>query len=168
MHGGGDGHGRSERTRARRAQELVEVRWWRSPEELEGAFAVRARVFVGEQGVSAEEELDALDDEARHVVALAPDGTDTRVVGTLRLLVNGERAKIGRVAVERQWRRQGIALRMLELAIAQARADGCSRVRLAAQTAATEVYARAGFTVESEEFVEAGIPHVWMSLALAA
>jgi len=160
----------------------VEVRWWRSREELEGAFAVRERVFVGEQGVPVQEELDELDEVARHVVALARAGPGApggaralpgpggegaaRVIGTLRLLVDGERAKIGRVAVEREWRRRGIALRMLELAIAQARADGCTRVRLAAQTAATALYERAGFAVESAVFEEAGIPHVWMGLRL--
>ena len=184
----------------------VEVRWWRSREELAGALAVRERVFVGEQGVPVQEELDELDEVARHVVALARGGPGApgapgapgepggaggpacaggpgsaagaralpgpggegipRVVGTLRLLVDGERAKVGRVAVEREWRRRGIALRMLELAIAQARADGCMRVRLAAQTAATALYERAGFAVESDEFEEAGIPHVWMGLRL--
>jgi len=151
----------------------VEVRWWRSREELEGAFAVRERVFVHEQGVPAEEELDALDEQARHVVALAPASSPEtgvpdaqRVIGTLRLLVDGERAKIGRVAVEREWRRRGIAVAMLELAIAQARAEGCLRVRLAAQTAASALYERVGFEVESEEFEEAGIAHVWMGMRL--
>ena len=89
-------------------------------------------------------------------MALDPDGR--RVIGTLRLLVDGDRAKVGRVAVEREWRRRGIAARMLELALAGARERGCEQVRLAAQLAATGVYRRAGFAVESEPFEEAGIP----------
>jgi predicted GNAT family N-acyltransferase len=141
----------------------LEIRWWRSEQELQSAFVLRDRVFHGEQGVPREEDLDGLDEHALHVVALA----GARVVGTLRLVVDGERAKVGRVAVAREWRRRGIASRMLELAVARARELGCAKVRLAAQIAATEVYRQAGFTVESDEFEEAGIPHVWMGLTLA-
>ena len=53
------------------------------------------------------------------------------------------------------------------MAVEQARAEGCTRARLAAQTRATEVYAGVGFAVESEPFQEAGIEHVWMGRELA-
>jgi predicted GNAT family N-acyltransferase len=142
----------------------VVVRWLGAPEELQGAFALRERVFHGEQGVPPEEEFDGRDEQARHVVALEPGAG--LVVGTLRLLVDGQVAKIGRVAVDREWRRRGIATRMLELGIAGARERGCAEVRLAAQIAASEVYRQVGFAVESGEFEEAGIPHVWMGLQL--
>jgi predicted GNAT family N-acyltransferase len=144
---------------------VISIGWARGREDVAGAFALRERVFHGEQGVPREEEFDGRDEQALHVVALAADGR--RVLGTLRLLVEGERAKIGRVAVEREWRRRGVASRMLALALTGAREHGCTQVRLAAQLAATELYSRAGFTVESEEFEEAGIPHVWMGLTLA-
>ncbi len=143
----------------------ISIGWARGDEDVAGAFALRERVFHGEQGVPREEEFDGRDEQALHVVALAADGR--HVLGTLRLLVEGERAKIGRVAVEREWRRRGIASRMLELALAGAREHGCTQVRLAAQLAATELYSRAGFTVESQEFEDAGILHVWMGLSLA-
>lgn len=143
----------------------IAIRWARGPEDMRGAFAVRERVFCGEQGVPREEEIDGRDEQAQHLVALAPDGR--RVIGTLRLLVDGDRAKVGRVAVEREWRRRGIAARMLELALARACERGCVRVRLAAQMAATDVYRRAGFAVESEPFEEAGIQHVWMGQHLS-
>ncbi|MGA2453437.1 MAG: GNAT family N-acetyltransferase [Solirubrobacteraceae bacterium] len=142
----------------------IPIRWARGPEDVQGAFAVRERVFCGEQGVPREEEIDGHDDRALHLVALDSDGG--RVIGTLRLLLDGERAKVGRVAVEREWRRRGIAARMLELALVAARERGCVRVRLAAQLAATEVYRQAGFAVESEQFEEAGIQHVWMGRSL--
>jgi predicted GNAT family N-acyltransferase len=99
------------------------VRWASAEEELAGALALRELVFCGEQGVARAEELDGRDGAARHVVALAPDTRE--VVGTLRLLVDGGTAKVGRVAVARAWRRRGIASRMLQLAIAGARERGC-------------------------------------------
>jgi putative N-acetyltransferase (TIGR04045 family) len=143
----------------------IPIRWARGPEDVRGAFAVRERVFCEEQGVPREQELDERDADALHLVALDPEGR--RVIGTLRLLVDADRAKVGRVAVEREWRRRGIAAQMLELALSRARELGCVRVRLAAQLAATSVYRRAGFAVESEPFEEAGIQHVWMGQTLA-
>jgi predicted GNAT family N-acyltransferase len=142
----------------------VAIRWARGPEDARGAFALRDRVFCGEQGVPREEEIDARDEDALHLVALAPDGR--HVVGTLRLLLDAQDAKVGRVAVRREWRRRGIALRMLELALAAARERGCTRVRLAAQLEAVALYEQAGFVVESETFEEAGIQHVWMGQLL--
>jgi predicted GNAT family N-acyltransferase len=146
------------------SSERIEVRWAESSEELSGALEVRDRVFHLEQGVPREEDLDGLDEEALHVVALGPDGA---VIGTLRLFFSGEVARIGRVAVERDWRARGVASRMLVLALSAARERGFRRARLAAQLEATGVYARAGFAVESEPFEDAGIPHVWMGRELA-
>lgn len=140
------------------------LRWVAEPAELDGALAVRKRVFCEEQGVSVEEEIDGRDAEADHVVALDPDGR--RVVGTLRLLYDEGTAKVGRVAVERDWRGRGIAAEMLRMALARARERACTRARLSSQVAAIGLYERAGFSVRSGQFEEAGIPHVWMERAL--
>jgi putative N-acetyltransferase (TIGR04045 family) len=142
----------------------VAIRWAAHDGELAGAVAVRQQVFCREQGVAKEEELDGLDDRALHLVAVEPEGE--RIVATLRLLLAGGEAKIGRVAVERRWRRLGIASRMLEMALERARELGCDRARLAAQMQATRLYEQAGFAVESAPFEEAGIAHVWMGRAL--
>lgn len=142
----------------------IPVHWARGPEDLRGALHVREQVFIREQGVPRAEEIDGRDQHAQHVVALEPGSQ--RVIGTLRLLVDATTAKVGRVAVERDWRRHGVAARMLTLALARAHEQGCTHVRLAAQIAATSVYRRAGFSVESEPFYEAGIEHVWMGLQL--
>lgn len=141
------------------------IRWARDAEELQGALAVRERVFVEEQGVPIEEELDGHDAEALHLVALSPE---RQVVATLRLLFDGETVKVGRVAVERDWRRRGIAARMLDIALEEARTRGCRHARLASQLDVVSLYEGAGFTVQSEVFEEAGIPHVWMGLELTS
>jgi predicted GNAT family N-acyltransferase len=140
------------------------IRWAEGRADLDGAIAVRTEVFVAEQGVPVEEELDGRDDEALHLVALDPE--DGRVVGTLRLLFDGTTVKVGRVAVERAGRRRGLAAAMLEEALAEGRRRGATRARLASQVDVVALYERAGFKVESPEFVEAGIPHVWMGRGL--
>ena len=142
----------------------ISIRWASGSEELRGALRVREEVFCGEQGVPLAEERDGLDRQALHLVALSPDGQ--QVIGTLRLLLAAEVAKVGRVAVQAAWRRQGIALRMLNMALDRARERGCRRARLAAQLEAVELYRQAGFAVESDSFLEAGIPHVWMGRSL--
>jgi ElaA protein len=144
------------------AQTQIDIHWSHDPEELRGAIAVRTEVFCVEQGVPVEEEIDGRDDDAAHLVAV--DGG--RAVATLRLIVDGEQAKIGRVAVLRGWRRRKIAQSMLQLAIDGARERGCTRASLASQLYATELYERAGFAVDSEVFEEAGMPHVWMRMTL--
>jgi predicted GNAT family N-acyltransferase len=146
------------------ARAPLAVRWTVAPAELAGALALRHEVFVVEQGVPPEEELDGRDAAALHLVAI--DAGSGEVVGTLRMLLDGASAKIGRVAVARRFRRRGLARRMLALALQEARARGARSARLAAQTGALALYEDVGFVVESEVFEEAGIEHVWMSRGL--
>jgi predicted GNAT family N-acyltransferase len=141
------------------------IRWTREERLLRAALALREEVFCSEQGVARELELDGRDRDARHLVAVDPASGE--VVGTLRLLRENDTAKVGRVAVCRGFRRRGVASQMLQMAVEQARAEGCTRARLAAQARATLLYEGAGFVVESEPFQEAGIEHVWMGLELA-
>jgi predicted GNAT family N-acyltransferase len=142
----------------------IEIRWARGPDDVGAAFRIRDQVFCVEQGVPREEELDELDRDALHLLAL--DGE--RAVGTLRLLAQGSEARIGRVAVEADRRHRGIASRMLDAALQRAREGGARRARLASQLVAVALYEQVGFAVESEPFDDAGIPHVWMSRSLLA
>ena len=129
------------------------------PDEVAAAIALRAAVFVDEQGVPLEEDLDGRDGEALHLVAVAADGT---VVGTCRLLTDGATLKLGRMAVAPAARRRGLGLRLLELADAEAGASGAERTVLAAQLTALGLYERAGYTARGGVFLDAGIEHVWM------
>jgi putative N-acetyltransferase (TIGR04045 family) len=136
----------------------TEVRPARDRRELEGALAVRHAVFCQEQGVSPDLDRDDRDDEALHLVAVRDD----RVVGTCRLLLEPPVAKLGRLAVAAECRRQGIGAALVAAARDRAGAAGARRIVLSAQTHATGVYAAQGFTVRGEPFQEAGIEHVRM------
>lgn len=141
------------------ADDGVTLLWVERAEQLRAAQALRVRVFCEEQGVPIDVELDAGDDVARHAIAVAPDG---KVVGTMRLLVRDNAVKVGRVAVDREWRGRGIASRLLERAGEYAQRQRVDSLRLAAQTAAQRLYVKAGFRPVGEPFDEAGIEHVWM------
>ena len=143
---------------------VVELRWAAGEDERRPALTLREQVFCDEQGVPRELEVDGLDDRALHLVALPAGSANT--IGTLRLLVDGAEAKVGRVAVAPEWRNRGIASRMLGAALEEAAQRGCRRASLAAQLRATGVYERVGFEIASEPFEQAGITHVWMRRSL--
>ncbi len=124
---------------------------------------VREQVFVIEQAVDPELEWDGLDAECEHAVVETADG---HIVATGRLYCVNGAGKIGRMAVLKGLRGQGIGAAILEFLVARARARGMSTARLNAQTHALAFYARAGFIAEGPEFDEAGIPHRHMQLEL--
>lgn len=120
------------------------------------ATAIRTEVFVQEQRVPADMELDDMDASCLHAVAFDPAGM---AVGTGRLLPDGH---IGRMAVRREWRGRGVGGAILGMLIAEARGLGYHAVVLHAQTHALGFYTRHGFTAEGDVFEEANIPHVVM------
>ena len=134
----------------------VTVRRARGADEVERAIALRAAVFVDEQGVSREDEIDGRDDAALHLVAVAGDD---EIVGTCRLLTEGEKVKLARMVVAREHRGSGIAGLLLDAAAREARALGGRQIVLAAQLTAVGVYERAGYLAHGDVFLDAGIEH---------
>lgn len=126
----------------------------------DAASRVRYQVFVEEQRVPAELELDEWDERSRHALAHAPDGS---VVGTGRLLPDGH---IGRMAVLAEARGSGVGSALLRALIDEARRLGHAEVVLNAQTHAQPFYARHGFAAFGDVFDDAGIPHIAMRRAV--
>jgi ElaA protein len=126
------------------------------------AYAVwklRQDVFVVEQDC-AYPDLDGRDDEpgTRHVVLNEGDA----VVGYLRILDDGDHARIGRVVLARAARRRGLAAPLMRAALADI---GDRDVVLDAQSPLAGWYASFGFEVTGEEFLDDGIPHLPMRRA---
>ena len=134
----------------------VELGDW--PSMRAGAELVRLRVFVDEQKVPLEMELDAFDAASLHALARDADG---HVLGTGRLLPDGH---IGRMAVVKEARGRGVGSAVLRALMQAARRRGDREVALSAQTQAIAFYERFGFAVEGEEYDDAGIPHRMMRL----
>lgn len=121
-------------------------------EAREEASRIRFLVFVEEQRVPREVELDARDAECLHALARL----EGRVVGTGRLLPD---AHIGRMAVLKACRGLGVGGRILESLVAKAAERGDRQVVLAAQVHAVPFYERHGFEAFGAVYEEAGIPH---------
>jgi predicted GNAT family N-acyltransferase len=131
------------------------------PADREACFAIRIAVFVDEQGVPREAELDQHEASAVHLLAEA----DGRPVGTMRWrAVPPATAKLERVAVLPEARGLGIGRALVLEALRQVAAAGLRAAVLHAQTSAAPFYDHLGFLAEGEPFDEDGIEHIRMRL----
>ncbi|EMA01793.1 Predicted N-acyltransferase, GNAT family [Haloarcula vallismortis] len=135
----------------------VDVGTWNA--FADAATAVRKAVFVEEQGVSENEELDGNDSDA--VQFLARDGEYP--VGTARLrFPEPTVGKVERVAVRQPYRGDGVGTALMRAVEDAARDDGATVLKLHAQTHVEPFYEQLGYETVSDEFEEAGIPHIEM------
>jgi predicted GNAT family N-acyltransferase len=140
---------------------------WDSPDG-ELARRIRFEVFVDEQMVPREEEIDAVDPEAYHVLACAADG---RACGTARLfpdLRDPSCARIGRMAVVRGARGTGCGAAIMRGLLDECRRRGVRRVVLSAQGHAIGFYAKFGFKAFGQHYMDVNIPHQDMQLRFDA
>ena len=119
---------------------------------------VRFNVFVEEQGVPAENEMDERDEVCIHALSFNKKGNP---IATGRL-DHGQGGKIGRVAVLAEYRGKGLGRQIMDQLEQAARMKGLEQVKLNAQTSALDFYRKLGYQEEGEEFMEENIPHLIM------
>ncbi|KEJ90579.1 GNAT family N-acetyltransferase [Sulfitobacter donghicola] len=127
-------------------------------QDRETCYALRHQVFVQEQGYSAEGEIDELDPVSIHLLA-EQDGTP---IGTARVFIKEDTAKIGRVCVLRSGRGTGLGARLIQAAVQVARQNKMARVVLGAQAHAVGFYEKLGFRAFAEPYLDEGEPHQMM------
>ena len=137
----------------------MEVRIVTTAEELNDAFTVRKKVFVDEQQVPEEEEIDQFEDDATHIVLY--DGEQP--VGAGRFRVIDGLGKVERICVMASHRKQGAGKLVMNKIEDIGRKANVQKLKLNAQTHAEAFYQSLGYqTVSPEVFMDAGIPHVTM------
>ena len=156
----------------------VEVRRAETDAERADALEVRRAVFIDEQGVPEDLEVDGRDDESIHFVAYTDgepsegdserhDTDDSRPIGAGRLREVGERVgKVERIAVLQSYRGEGVGRKIMRTLEATAAERGLSKLVMHAQTPVEGFYRDLGYETTSDEFEEAGIPHVEMAKSL--
>jgi len=117
--------------------------------EIEG---IRTAVFIKEQNVPIELEWDEFDNDSTHILAYY----NNKAVGTARLLKDGH---IGRMAVLKKYRNRNIGRNMLKYLLQIAQKSSINSIELSAQEHAVEFYKKYGFSVTSNVYLDAGIPH---------
>jgi predicted GNAT family N-acyltransferase len=138
----------------------IQITHW--DEAKNQVMPIRHEVFVNEQKVPEELEWDELDQEALHAIIKK----DQEVIGTARLIIDKTIARIGRMAIQKEYREQGVGQKLLLTLIQAAKEKGAQECILHAQTHAIAFYAKADFEPNGPIFDEAGIPHVEMRLIL--
>ena len=134
----------------------LQIRLARWEKDADAIRAIRNSVFTVEQGISEDLDFDGRDHECVHVLAWLGD---QETVGTARMLPDGH---VGRIAVHKAWRGQGVGTRLVAYLIEVARERDLAEIYLHSQAQAAEFYARLGFEIRGEPFMEAGLEHVLM------
>ena len=130
-----------------------------SQQEKEAIHILRAEVFINEQGVPPELEMDEFDSSAIHAVAYASG----IIVATGRLIMDTpSEGRIGRMAVEASLRRIGVGTAVLAFLENEAKAKGVKHIILHAQDYVKNFYVKHGYVEQGETFLEAGILHIEM------
>lgn len=130
--------------------------------QQEQAFHVRMMVFVEEQNVPAEEEIDAYDEEAIHFIGYQR----TRPIAAGRLRFIDDYGKLERICILKPKRGNSFGKQLMQRMEETLRSRGYSKAKLHAQTQAQGFYHRLGYQTISGEFLDAGIPHVTMEKEL--
>lgn len=136
----------------------MNVRQVTSDKERKDAFQVRMTVFVEEQKVPAEEELDAHDKTAIHFITY----DEEKAVAASRLRFVEEYGKLERICVLKPYRGRDIGKQIIHEMEAVILKNGYKKAKLNAQTHAQVFYQKLGYETVSGEFMDAGIPHVTM------
>ncbi len=134
--------------------EIKIVRWEEAKSQL---TKIRRLVFIDEQNVPEEMEWDEYDESSTHFLV----SNSSKVIACARLKTDGQ---IGRMAVLPTYRSHGIGSKLLRVVLKHAAEQQHKQVTLHAQTTAIPFYEKHGFTVDSELFYEASIPHRRMLL----
>ena len=139
---------------------MIEIKRAETPDERKRCYALRYIVFVEEQGVPVEMEVDDHDEhDAVHMMGVE----DNAVVATARLFVENGLGKIGRVAVEKRSRGHGYGKLVISALMDHARKESVvSKLTLDAQVHATGLYEKLGFQKVGGVFDDAGIDHIKM------
>ncbi|WP_455660683.1 GNAT family N-acetyltransferase [Pradoshia sp.] len=132
-------------------------------EELQQAYHVRKMVFVEEQHVPIEEEIDHLEEESTHFLAI---NENEEPIGAGRFRVVDSYGKVERICVMAEARSSGVGRALMEAIEQHALSQGIEITKLNAQVQAIPFYESLGYAVISDEFLDAGIPHRTMKKRL--
>ena len=133
---------------------IVETSWGQSSKEIS---EVRHKVFVVEQSIPPEIEMDGKDSDCIHFLALE----ESRPIAAARLQKYG---KIERVSVLREYRTKGIGTAIMKMVIEKARNMDIEKIYLHSQIDSKNFYQQLGFFQHGEIFFEADKPHIEMIL----
>uniref|UniRef100_A0A7C4Y559 GNAT family N-acetyltransferase n=1 Tax=candidate division WOR-3 bacterium TaxID=2052148 RepID=A0A7C4Y559_UNCW3 len=137
---------------------MFKIKFIKGKKGLKEAYKVRSEVFVKEQGIDEDIELDKFDNIATHLILYV----DGKPVGTGRFYFDGRDYRLGRIAVLKEYRGRGYGKMITGELIKYAEKKGVKRIVIHSQKYLEKFYEGFGFKSSGKEFIEAGIPHIKM------
>lgn len=138
---------------------MYQVKHGRWDQLQQDAKLIRTQVFICEQGITEADEWDDQDLISQHFVIYDQD----QPIATARLLENNS---VGRVAVLKAYRGQGLGQMIMLEIISYAQKQRRSVLTLSSQVHAISFYEKLGFTVQGNPYDECGISHIEMTMNL--
>ena len=136
----------------------VEVVKW--IDEYDSLTMIREKVFIEEQKVTSQLEWDGMDENAMHFLVFK----DEEAIGCARAVVIKNYMQLGRMAVLKKYRGQGVGSTLIENAIVTAKLKQLSSIHISAQCNAINFYVKFGFEVTGDTYLDAEILHRDMTL----
>ncbi|WP_048205261.1 GNAT family N-acetyltransferase [Methanococcoides methylutens] len=136
----------------------MQIRWTKGMEGFDEAFSVRKAVFIDEQAIPEEIEIDEMDGYATHLVLFS----ENEPIATGRFYEKDAKSYIGRICVLNTHRGTGLGRILMELLLQKASESGYNDIYLSSQMYARGFYQSFGFEEFGETFDDGGIEHVWM------
>ena len=135
----------------------LKIKIVKNKKEFDDVISIRKKVFIEEQNVPIDIEIDGLDDEAEHVIAYAGG----EPIGCARIRFNTY-AKLERIAIVEKYRGSGFGIQLTDFLIEYCKQKNVDEIRLHAQMYTADFYKKLGFLERGKAFFEADIEHIEM------
>jgi len=138
----------------------LEIRLVKSDDERDEIFRIRKQVFVDEQQVPIVEECDSFEESSDHFIVCL----GSTPIGCARVRIIENVARLERIALLREFRREGYGTKLMEYLIDYCTRQEVDEIIIHAQWYVRGFYEKLGFVPRGEIFQEAGIDHIEMYL----
>ena len=131
----------------------INIKFVNNKEELDNCLSIRRKVFIEEQKISEEIEMD---DDHTNAISICAIMNEMHI-GTARYRETSSGIKLERFAVLHDYRGQGVGKALVKFMVDKL--DGKKMIYLHAQETVVDFYLTLGFEKVNTRFYEAGIPH---------
>ena len=138
----------------------LKIRRVNNENDLEKTIEIRKNVFINEQNVPIDIEIDGLDPESKHFIVYLND----EPIGCARIRTNKTSAKLERIAIKKKYRSKGFGTKLTKFLIDYCKKEGFDEITLHSQTYIADFYKSLGFKTRGKPFFEADIEHIEMYL----
>lgn len=145
----------------KKIEKTLEIRIVNNKTDFDKVMEIRKNVFVEEQQVPLDIEMDGLDSHAEHVIAFL-NGIP---IGCGRIRRN-KNIKLERVAIIKKFRSNGFGRRLMKFLIDYCMQNNYDEICIHSQTHVSGFYKKLGFKIRGATFFEAGIEHVDMYMKI--